>query len=339
MKKAKLLFTFIALSFIFNALHSQVHFVNTTTNDTTSSAIGYQTTATGAMSFASGSMSTASGVCATTMGINNIAAGNYSFTLGSDLKANQNHAIVIGSGYANSIKLENDNTYSLMVGFLSHYPTLFVGTSPTYNKTGKIGIGNVTSPEAKLHLRADEGEEAAMLIEPHNWEGGDTAMLYLGNKENGIAADSQDGMLYNTGNNHVFKGGDVYIEEIDKGIIMKSPDGKCWRGTLDNNGLLGFVRLDACPGQTVAVKEQSDNEDNTLKIYPNPAGDFVTVSIQKREHHLQTIKLLNENGITLVTKNITGNSTRFYTGDLPAGTYIVQVNSGDKRRTGKFLKR
>lgn len=40
--------------------------------------------------------------------------------------------------------------------------------------------------------------------------------------------------------------GDVYIEDINKGIIMKSPDGNCWRGTLDNSGKLNFSSV-ACP--------------------------------------------------------------------------------------------
>ena len=32
--------------------------------------------------------------------------------------------------------------------------------------------------------------------------------------------------------------GDVYINDITKGIIMKSPDGQCWRVTVDNSGNL-----------------------------------------------------------------------------------------------------
>jgi hypothetical protein len=40
--------------------------------------------------------------------------------------------------------------------------------------------------------------------------------------------------------------GDIYINDIDRGIIMKSPDGQCWRGTLDNSGTLQFNAV-ACP--------------------------------------------------------------------------------------------
>ena len=40
--------------------------------------------------------------------------------------------------------------------------------------------------------------------------------------------------------------GDIYIKDINKGIIMTSPDGKCWRGTINNLGTLQFVDI-TCP--------------------------------------------------------------------------------------------
>ncbi len=40
--------------------------------------------------------------------------------------------------------------------------------------------------------------------------------------------------------------GDVYINNINKGIIMKSPDGQCWRVTVENDGSLSSSPI-ACP--------------------------------------------------------------------------------------------
>lgn len=40
--------------------------------------------------------------------------------------------------------------------------------------------------------------------------------------------------------------GDIYISDINQGVIMKSPDGQCWRGTLNNEGILSFVKI-TCP--------------------------------------------------------------------------------------------
>jgi len=52
---------------------------------------------------------------------------------------------------------------------------LFISRSNGLGKTGRIAIGNVVDengqmdPQAKLHLRADADEEAAVFIEPHTW--------------------------------------------------------------------------------------------------------------------------------------------------------------------------
>ncbi len=40
--------------------------------------------------------------------------------------------------------------------------------------------------------------------------------------------------------------GDVYIEDVNKGIIMKSPDGQCWRVTVENGGGLTSTSV-TCP--------------------------------------------------------------------------------------------
>lgn len=40
--------------------------------------------------------------------------------------------------------------------------------------------------------------------------------------------------------------GDIYIQDVNKGIIMTSPDGQCWRGTINNSGVLQFAAI-PCP--------------------------------------------------------------------------------------------
>jgi hypothetical protein len=74
------------------------------------------------------------------------------------------------------------------------------------------------------------------------------------------------------------KNGDIFIEDIDRGIIMKSPDGNCWRGTLDNTGSLHFVQVN-CDDLLTGQNEPQSNIKPHFKIYPNPAGDKIFVSI------------------------------------------------------------
>ena len=40
--------------------------------------------------------------------------------------------------------------------------------------------------------------------------------------------------------------GDVYIQDINNGVIMKSPDGSCWRMTINNDGSVKTTSI-TCP--------------------------------------------------------------------------------------------
>ncbi len=248
---------------------------NTVDTSANASAVGQHNTATGQASFAMGTESKALGFNAGAFGSNSEAVADGSFTIGTRIKSFATSAIVLGSGYNFTDYLINGTYNSLMIGFNSTAPTLFVSETQTNDthkdRTGRVGIGNVTVPEAKLHIRSDDNESATLFLQPFNWSAQFDAAIWLGNKNNGISAAYNEGMVYNTENNHIFKGGDVYIENIDKGIIMKSPDGKCWRGTLNNSGSLQFIQLDACPpSSTTTYIPNKSGSNGELQVYPNP---------------------------------------------------------------------
>ena len=134
---------------------------------------------------ASGStQNVATGNYSATIGVACEATGTYSFASGFYAKANSSstlalgkfvraratNAMVIGTGSSNvdSKTLTNNIPNSLMVGFSSSVPTLFVSNSSGFNTTGKIGIGCVTSPQSKLHIRSDANEDAGIILEPTN---------------------------------------------------------------------------------------------------------------------------------------------------------------------------
>lgn len=119
-----------------------------------------------------------------TLGVACEATGSYSFASGFYAKANAastlsmgkfvraraTNAMVIGTGSNNtdSKMLTNNIPNSLMIGFSSSVPTLFVSNSSGFNTTGKIGIGCVTSPQSKLHIKSDANEDAGIILEPTN---------------------------------------------------------------------------------------------------------------------------------------------------------------------------
>ena len=338
----KLLLFAVSYIFIYGIITAQCTSCDGTINTgSNSSAIGFETVSTGNSSFASGFRSEATANYTTAMGFYSFATYSGAFALGSTVKSTAHNAVIIGSGgpWNENIYLENNIPRSFMVGFSSHYPTLFVGEAPGFYKTGRIGIGNVTIPQAKLHIRSDDNEPATLFLQPSNWNANYNAALWLADSLHSISAEIDEGLVYKTEENHVFKGGNIYIEDIDKGIIMKSPDGRCWLGKLDNNGILNFTVMETCPGQPSAIYETGEtNTGDGLRVYPNPANDYLTVEFHNPDHKLFSVTLVDEQGVKLRFSKTTAEKTQIFTGDLKKGLYIVTVSGNSRKLTAKVMK-
>ncbi len=99
---------------------------------------------------------------------NSIASGNNSIAIGTSVSSTGNNSLVLGSGISTSNLLTNSISNSLMVGFNSNIPTMFV-SSGGLNTPGKVGIGTTFIPngfilgingkmiveEVDVRLRAD----------------------------------------------------------------------------------------------------------------------------------------------------------------------------------------
>jgi len=147
-----------------------------------------------------------------------------------------------------------------MVGFGSTKPTLFVGPSAGMNNTGKVGIGNVTDPQAKLHIKADQNETAALFIEPYLWGGNYNAYLFLGTLEYGLRA-VYGKLIFRTAPDgaFVFDSGNVGI-----GTVNPAAD-------LDVDGLIRTTSLRLASGQQAAgYLLRSDADGNADWV--DPAG-------------------------------------------------------------------
>lgn len=193
-------------------------------------AFGYESIASGSGSFAIGLESIASGIGsfaignhALALGTDDIAIGKsttsnsglaaFAITFGKHLTNSGGNSIVIGKGFSDDNRLENSRDNCLLLGFKSRVPTLFVGPNTTDDpyKTGRVGIGNVTDPQAKLHIKADNLEEASVLIEPYGWGLNATAKLFLGNIHHGLEADGLTGLHFLSEHNYIFMNGFVGI--------------------------------------------------------------------------------------------------------------------------------
>lgn len=125
---------------------------------------GYRSYAEGSCSFAFGNKSHASQSNSYVLGNMAYATGANSLSLGFYTRANQNSSVVIGSGASSNAPLTS-TTSGITMGMGSIYPTLFI-TPGTQLGTGKVAIGNTYSPQAKLHIIADEYEDAGIFLQP-----------------------------------------------------------------------------------------------------------------------------------------------------------------------------
>ena len=173
-------------------------------------AIGYGDTLTqkGGNSLVVGGANKMDGAGSISVGLNNQVFSDYSVGFGRYVKtsAQEGGCMAIGVGLYGTqtrpaLYMENQYDNSLMVGFLSTQPTFTVGPAYTdyfsngtiTDRTGKIAIGDVPIPDiaAKLHIRADEDEDAGIILESKDPES--STFIRMRDEYHGIEVD-EDGI-------------------------------------------------------------------------------------------------------------------------------------------------
>jgi hypothetical protein len=307
------------------------------------SIIGLYNTASGEASFAGGYGCTAAGGLSFSFGGHSFSNGTSAATLGHFLHAEGTHTMAIGSGASLENKLTNTISKSLMIGFGSEKPTLFIGgTGP--GLTGKIGIGNVTEPQAKLHIKADNYEAAELYLEPDQFGVSNGATLWLGTKEYGIRARwgklefkvGNDGRyLFNDGyvgigtTNPVAElqvNGNIFIEKDNAGLVLKSPDGQCWKITVSNAGELATTSINCTLTTDIDTKTPVENN---IRIFPNPTSGELTIEAEQ-ELNQGRVSIFSMEGRQLYSEQIQGITAKIDLRHLQPGIYIVNVE-GDGR--------
>jgi hypothetical protein len=201
-------------------------------NGLSSIALGRNAEASGMYSVALGRGSKANDGAAFALGYMNIAQAESSYLFGEFLKSTAGGAFVIGMG-AGSNYLLNNKPYSLMVGFNSIYPTLFVNSGAGVDKTGKVGIGNITAPTAKLHIKADDNEHASLKLEPTGTN--KLALISLGNNGHVLSALANGDLEFKTqaGKGFFFENGKVITTGLQ--LSTGSGDGKMLQSDISGN--------------------------------------------------------------------------------------------------------
>jgi len=133
--------------------------------------------------------------------------------------------------------------------------------------------------------------------------------------------------------------GDIYISDIEKGIIMKSPDGNCWRGVLDNAGQLNFTKID-CPKAGITDLPEYLKSFEKVSVYPNPAGNSITVNLDINQFENPKYALYNINGQLVDTGKIKSFNETIDITNLSNGVYVISIfdKNGNKLSSEKIIK-
>jgi hypothetical protein len=133
-------------------------------------------------------------------------------------------------GSSAAMDISGDDTWQTVVRLRNN---AYVGREYQLQVAGP-GNNDLTPRAFALYHGTSNGANPAFIL---NTDGSDNGYLAVGSYN--YRAQVPRSRL------HVFNG-DVNIEDIGRGIIMKSPNGQCWRVTVSNTGTLVTTSI-ACP--------------------------------------------------------------------------------------------
>jgi hypothetical protein len=188
--------------------------IGTTASNYAATAMGNATTASGDSSTSMGLSTIASGDVSTVMGANSTASGWYSLAVGQFVTAGpNNNTIAIGKGVNDGNRLVNNNVNSLVIGFNSEVPTLYVGPAGGAGKIGQMGVGT-TAPGAFLGVDNPDAADAGIVIRGDTSGAGHLLVLQKGGVDKFII--NNNGVISLKGCPVDMKSAGAYCIEIDE---------------------------------------------------------------------------------------------------------------------------
>jgi hypothetical protein len=91
------------------------------------------------------------------------------------------------------------------------------------------------------------------------------------------------------------------------------------------------VYKDGAVGDMLGIESTANSQ---LVIYPNPARDFIMI---KSTDELMSVKIFNNLGMLVLEKALTTRESRISSASLPAGLYLIQVDSKANRTCRSIL--
>lgn len=110
----------------------------------------------------------------------------------------------------------------------------------------------------------------------------------------------------------------------------------------DNNGKWGATKIAKFSIQALlqdaAIADAKITDDTRLRIYPNPATEYINVSFSSK-NKFAFMQIFDENGKPVLQKKLAPHlSTNINISKLAAGKYFVQINDGEIMQSAGFIK-
>ena len=257
-------------------------------------------------------------------------------------------SMVLGYGLPED-PIVNDIENSLMIGLNSDIPTFFIGSSNGIGTIGKVGIGT-TAPTKLLEVNGTLKVNDWSFLSNINMDGAyiknineirgqdglrfrgknpaSTQMILTEDGKLGIGTLEPDAKLQ--------VNGDIFIDDAFSGLILKSPDGQCWKGTIDDDGGFAFESIDC---NLITGKDENPGIKHQLvDIFPNPAGNklYILLSDDATEGR---VAIYNEQGVLLQKRELNRGKNTIPLKKIPKGVLIVKVfnTKGELLTTEKVM--
>ncbi len=90
---------------------------------------------------------------------------------------------------------------------------------------------------------------------------------------------------------------------------------------------------------STAVDEMSESAMD-VQIYPNPVNDILNVKFKNMVDQTIQVRLVDLTGKTILTREFSdpSNTQRLNLSPVSSGTYMLEVNTGQKRKVFKIVK-
>lgn len=151
-------------------------------------------------------------------------------------------------------------------------------------------------------------------------------LLFLNN--NGLATLTADGLLYSSSysfNSSISLSKEMFTNsELGANTVFVTITDRC------GNTYTDTITVNVAAPTGIGIKGK-----NTLKIFPNPAADYVFI---ENDEQIATVEITDLMGKVVFTQNGCGNSTTLNTSGLSRGVYIICINSHKNIHQTKLIK-